>query len=221
MEGRRVDVQCIEAERIAIVLDLPGDYPERDHMENCPRCGALAESYRAFIDAEPVEDADLEQVRGVLDAHIRSEAQRWMPDSRTARAVWWRTRLRPAPLLAAGVVVIAAAWWFTRSPEESITRGNAPTAHVFVANTAELRADGSFELSWTAAPGADRYRIRIYGPDLHDLYHSEDVTATSMVVSKHALPAGLPRPVDLTWEVQARSGADVLAVSTPGSIHLP
>ena len=216
-----MDVKCIETERIAGVLALPDDHPERKHAESCPRCRALVDSYRAFIDAEPVEGSGLEQVRGVLDAHIASEARRWMPDARPARAVWWRTLLRPAPLLAAGMVVIAAAWWFTRSPEESITRGNAPQAQGFVASAAQVRGDGGIELSWTASPGADRYRVRIYGPDLHDLYLSEDVTGTSLVVPSAALSADLPRPVDLTWEVQARSGADILTVSTPGSIHLP
>jgi hypothetical protein len=219
---RRVEAQCLEVDRIAAVLDLPPDHPERRHAESCPRCTALVDSYRAFVEAEPVEGSGLEQTRGDLDAHIRSQAERWMPDTRVqSHSVWWRTLLRPAPILAAGVVLVAAAWWFARAPEESVTRGDVPAEQSIVLHEAQANADGSIVLSWDAVTGADRYRVRIYGPDFHEVYQSADVTATSLTIARDALPAELPRPADLTWEVQARFGTDVIGVSTPGSIRLP
>ena len=214
-----MEVPCIDTERIAAVIELPQDHPERLHADTCPRCRSLADSYRSFIATETVQGSGLGEARGALDAHIRSEGARWMPGAPVPTRTWsWRALLRPAPLMAAAAVALVATWWFTQDPEQSITRGNAPPSQSFVLHTPESRPDGAVALSWSAVNGADRYEVRVYGPDLHEVYRSE-ATTTSLVVPRNALPAASPG--DLTWEVRARLGSDEIGVSPPGSIHIP
>jgi len=213
-----LEPRCIDAERISAILDLPPDDVERRHADTCPRCRGLVDSYRAFLAAEPISDSGLDEARRVLDADIRASAERSIPEAHlSTRSFWWRTLLRPAPVLAAAAVVLVATWWATHGPEQSITRGNGPPSQNFVLHTPESRPDGAVALSWSAVEGADRYEVRIYGADLHEIYRSEAAT-TSLVVPRDALPA--TSSPDLTWEVRARLGSDVIGVSPPGSIHL-
>jgi hypothetical protein len=220
MEKERHVEGHIDAENIAAVLGLPPDHPERRHVESCPRCRSLVDMHRSFLDAAPVEGSGLDEARKALAAHSEREAQRWIPDvGAPARASFWRTLLRPAPLIATALVLVTAAWWFTRTPEESITRGNVAPAQAVVLHEAQPGADG-IHLSWDPVTGADHYRVRIYGPDLHELYTSPDMTETSLVIPHEALGA-TRGAIDLTWEVQARHGKDLVAVSGPGSLHTP
>ncbi len=217
--------QCIDVDRIAEVLELPADHSQRRHVDACPRCRSLAHSYRSFIDAKPAKEAGLDEVISVLDAHIDQDAARWTPAEThrlpLSRARWWQGLLRPAPLAAAAAVVVVAVWWMARGPEESLVRDGAqPSQAVVLLHEAQVRSDGDILLSWDPVPGADRYQVRIYRADLHELYRSSDVTDATLVVSRNALPADTPSPSDLTWEVYARYGADVVAVSTPGSIRI-
>jgi hypothetical protein len=217
----RVDAHCIEVTEIAAVLDLPAGDPVRRHVETCPRCRSLVASYQSFVEAAPVAGADLERVRGMLDARIRADASHWKPAIAPARAFPWQKLLRPMPLLAAGLVVIAAAafWTSSRQPEQSSLRESAPQAQAFALNAAQVAADGTIHLSWSAMTGADQYQVRLYGPDFGEIYRSPNTSETALTVDRTALPANLPPTLDLTWRVFARSQGDVIATSAPGSIR--
>ncbi|MFN0151930.1 MAG: hypothetical protein ACKVU1_14620 [bacterium] len=180
------------------------------------------DSYHTFLAAEPGPDAGLDAVRGTLDAHIRRQAARWIPDARPTRLPWWRAILRPAQLATAGVVALTAVWWVARTPEEPILRGDpTPPAHALILHEARVHADGTLQFSWSAVRGADHYDVRLYGPDLHEIYRSSGVIDTVLVVPVGYLPAGISRPLDLTWEIHALQSTDLISVSPPGSIHLP
>src|SRR4051812_47241466 len=43
-------VQCIDEQELGDVLALPQSDPQRRHVDECPRCRALAVSYRDFLD---------------------------------------------------------------------------------------------------------------------------------------------------------------------------
>ncbi len=218
--------RCIDVDRIAEVLELPADHARRRHVDACPRCRSLADSYRSFIDAKPAKESGLDEVISVLDAHIDQDAARWHPAEShrlsLSRARWWQGFLRPAPLVAAAAVAILAVWWMARGPEESVLRNQTPPSQaVVVLHEAQVRSDGDILLSWDPVPGADRYQVRIYRSDLHELYRSSDVTDAALLVARTALPADMPNAFDLTWEVYARYGTDVIAISSPGSIRVP
>jgi hypothetical protein len=216
----RLDPECVDVTEIATVLELPADHPRRRHAESCTRCRSLMASYVSFVEAGPVEGADLERVRGMLDARIRADASRWRPSRAPARAFWWQALLRPAPLLAAGLVVIAAAvFWTTRGPEQSSLRESNSQPQAFALSLAEVATDGSIQLHWGAMTGADGYQVRLYGPDFGEIYRSPNTAVTSLTVERTALPPNLPPTLDLTWRVFALSQGDVIATSAPGSIR--
>ena len=222
-----MEAQCIDVDKIGEVVDLPEDHPQRVHAQACPRCRSLVESYLEFLKAEPVAGTDMDRARGVLDQGIRAGAERWIPASTPAsplsREPWWRALWKPAPVLAGAAVVIVAAvfFWNSRSPEQSILRDDATQGETFSPQAARVDADGTIRLSWTPMPSADAYQVRIYGPDLSEIYRLPETSATSAVVARSALPADLPATLDLTWRVYALSGGDVVEVSAPGSIRSP
>lgn len=226
MGGTSVETQCIDVERIGELVDLPADDPQRLHADSCPRCRSLVESYLAFLSAEAVAGSGVEKARRPLDARIREGAERWSPaetrSSSLARESWWRRLLKPAPVLAGAAVVIAAVFvWTSRGPEESVLRDDAVEAHAFSLHPAEVASDGTLRLSWTPMTGADGYHVRIYGPDLSEVYRTADSAETSAVIDRSALPADLPPALDLTWRVYALVQGDVVESSAPGSIRAP
>jgi RNA polymerase sigma-70 factor (ECF subfamily) len=224
--GTSVETLCIDVKRIGELVDLPADHPERLHADTCPRCRSLVESYLAFMRAEAVAGSGVEKARRPLDAHIREGAEKWSPaetrSSPLARESWWRGLLKPAPVLAGAALVIAAMFvWTSRGPEEAVLRDDAVEVQPFLLQPAQVGSDGQLHLSWTPMAGADGYHVRIYGPDLSEIYRSANAAETSAVIDRSALPADLPPALDLTWRVYALSQGDVVEVSSPGSIRAP
>lgn len=221
-----METQCIDVERIGEVVDLAADHPDRLHTGSCPRCRSLFESYLAFVKAEAVAGSGVEKARTSLDARIRDAAEKWTPaetrSSPLARGPWWRGLLQPAPILAGAAVVIATVFvWTSRGPEEGVLRDDATEAQAFSLQPAQVGADGDVRLSWTPMAGADGYQVRIYGPDLSEIYRTANLSEASAVIDRSALPADLPATLDLTWRVYALSEGDVIEVSAPGSIRAP
>jgi hypothetical protein len=119
------------------------------------------------------------------------------------------------------VLIAVVALWTSRGPEEMVLRDDATSAAAFVLHPAEIRNDGGIALSWSPMAGADRYQVRVYGPDLSEVYRSPDVAETSLLVDRSALPTDLPPALDLTWRVYGLSEGDIVGLSAPGSIRTP
>jgi hypothetical protein len=218
----RLEEHCIDLERIEEVLALPADHPERRHAETCPRCASLVASYRSFVAAEPDPDAGLDQARPALDARIREHAQRWIPPrpAPTVSRSFWDVFRRPAFVVAfAAAVIGAAAVWMLRSPERETFRGNRTESTEFALHPAIVAADGAIQLSWSPVTGADQYQVRVYGPNMAEIYRSKPAADTSLTLSRSSLPADLPAELNLTWQVYALAQGDVVGSSAPGSIH--
>jgi len=220
-----MEAHCIDVESIGEVVDLPEDHPRRRHASECPRCRSLVESYLEFVQAEPVAGSGVEGARAVLAARIREGAERLIPSqartSSISKEPWWRGFLRPAPAFAVvALVAVAAMVWTSRQPQESVLRDDAVDAQPFSLQPSRVAGD-AIHLSWTPMAGADGYQVRIYGPDLSEVYRHPETSETSAVVARSALPDGLPPTLDLTWRVYALSGGDVIETSAPGSIRTP
>jgi hypothetical protein len=186
----------------------------------------LVESYLAFMQAEAVAGSGVEKARKSLDVRIREGTEKWIPaetrSSSLAGEPWWRGLLKPAPVLAGLAVVVAAVFvWTSRGPEESVLRDDAPEAQAFSLQPAEVGSDGALHLAWTPMMAADSYQVRIYGPDLSEIYRTANVAETSAVIDRSALAADLPPALDLTWRVYALRQGDVVEISAPGSIRAP
>jgi hypothetical protein len=218
----RLEEHCVDLEKIEEVLALPADHPERRHAETCPRCTSLVASYRSFVDAVADADADIDWARSVLDARIRDGARRWSPRPGTPslRRSMWSVFRRPAFVVALATLVIGVvAVWTLRSPERETFRGNRTESAEVVLHPPVVTTPGAIKLSWDVVPGADRYQVRIYGPDMSEIYRPAAGPETSLTLSRSALPADLPADLSLSWQVDALSNGDVIASSAPGSIR--
>jgi hypothetical protein len=219
-----LEERCIDIERIEEVLSLPADHPERRHAETCPRCMSLVASYRSFVDAEPVADAGLDEARPALDARIRDDARRWIPQrpAPSLKRSMWDVFRRPAFVVAMVTFVIGAvAVWTLRAPEREMFRGNRTESTGFVLHAAEVDPDRAIHLSWEPVTGADQYEVRVYGPDMAEVYRSAPASETSLTIPRASLPADLPAALDLTWQVYALAQGDVVGSSAPSSIRTP
>ena len=221
-----METQCIDVKRIGELVDLPADHPERRHADSCPRCRSLVESYLAFMQAEAVAGSGVEKARTSFDVRIREGSEKWIPaetrSSSLVREPWWRGLWKSAPVLAGVAVAIAAVFvWTSRAPEEGVLRDDGRGAQAFSLQAAEVASDGALHLAWTPMTGADAYQVRIYGPDLSEVYRTANVAETSAVIDRSALPADLPTALDLTWRVYALRQGDVVEISAPGSIRAP
>lgn len=216
----------IDVERVAEIAGLPPDHPDRRHAESCPRCRSLLASYHLFMAAEPVAGDGSARAEKVLETRIREGAERWIPAhaprSATSRVPFWSVIRRPAFALTAAVAVVAATFlWTSRGPDEPpVLREQTAPREGIVLNQAVVGAGGGIHLSWSALPGADQYQVRIYGPDLGEIYRSEATNTTSLVVDRSALPSTLTTALDLTWRVYALATGDIIMTSSPGSIRV-
>lgn len=213
---------CIDIERLGEVIELPAGHPDRMHSQTCPRCGSMLESYRLFTQAEPIAGSEVDGVRGALDAHIRRQAARWTPrglSPAAPAAPWWRWLLRPLPMAVTAALVIAVGGlWRSLAPEPTVVRQDSAKPGAFRVDPAQVDAAGSIHLAWRPMEGADGYQVRIYGPDLSEIYRSANTPDTALTVTRTSLPADLPATLDLTWRVFALVRGDVLASSEPASI---
>jgi hypothetical protein len=217
-----MEARCIDSERIAEVVNLPVDDPIRRHVDECPRCRNLLRSYLSFMDATPVEGFPIDAARRHLDALIDAKVGAGAAPGPASRfSALLRGLARPVPLLAAvaAVTVVAVVVWQQSRGPEGVNLREEPAANHMTLAPAEVRADGSVHLSWDAVPGADSYQVRVYGPGLTEIYRSADVTDTSVVVDRSALPSDLPPTLDLMWRVYALQAGDVIQTSAPGSIR--
>jgi hypothetical protein len=218
-----VKPECIDATKLAEVIDLPANHPSWRHVEDCPRCRNLVRSYREFMQADAVVDSGIDAARRRLDALIDARSAERRPAARSG-APWWRIVLRPAPLLAAAatvVVVITALslWRPSHEPGAPVLR-DSPVSGKVALPPADVRPDGSIQLTWAPVAGADRYQVRIYGPDLKEIYRHPDVAETSVVIERSVLPSNLPSQLDLMWRVYALQSGDVIHTSAAGSIRV-
>jgi hypothetical protein len=215
-----LESRCIDIERIGEVVDLPANDPLRQHVEDCPRCRNLLRSYQKFLRAEPVAGFDSAAARRRLDALISTRVGGTRSAPASPFANFLRGFLRPVPLVAAAAVCVVVAltvWQRSRGPEEILLR-EEPALRALTLAPAEVRADGSIHLSWSAVSGADAYQVRIYGPSL-TVIHRAEVAVTSIVIDRSLLPPNLPPSLDLMWRVAALQAGDTIQVSSPGSVR--
>jgi hypothetical protein len=127
---------CFEPAEVAAVAELPPDHPRRAHARECARCGALLESYEAFLTADagaasPRELAEADAKLGAAIAALTGVdpaaagagivarsgsavgaegapgAPRVAQAGRPDRRSWWRWALTPQGRLAYAAAAIA------------------------------------------------------------------------------------------------------------------
>jgi hypothetical protein len=138
-------------------------------------------------------------------------------------------RLRPAFALAVVLVAAIGVWTQVgprREGEPPLLRGPAgsttETPGAWGAQPqATLLGDGRARLAWTPAPEATGYAVVFLTDDLHEIARVGDLEATTLVLDREALPAGLASGQVVLWRVTAYAGADELARSPASTLSIP
>ena len=175
--GRGVTMdECIRKELLGTLTELPEDDPQRRHAATCPRCSALVFAYQEFVQAQPVEAADIRGAENHLARFIAAQVQvapfepaRGSGGPRRGRGRWFDLSMfRLAAVACAGVLVaFALLRWQPWAANEIVYRGE-PSAH-FTGLGAAQSEGGGFELRWDTVKSADSYRVVILSQDLTEI----------------------------------------------------
>lgn len=222
-------------EEFVRLLALPEDDPERRQAEASGKLDAWRRMLREFEEPGPGEATagELAGADAALGRHVESMLGTPAGGHRSApraagpgllawlASIWSRPALRPAFALAALVIVGGAGWWLAGERVgrgERAVRGVAPEAAIVV----EARATpGALDLTWGPVAGAERYRVRFYGPSLSELDRRDDVTEPHLRLEPGTLPRGTASGQEILVEVVALRGGDAIAVSAPKAVRLP
>lgn len=163
--------RCLNPEELA---DLAADDPRRAHVDACPRCQALLQSYAAFMDPVNVpRGANLEEADSRLAAALDREIGVGGEVVRPAASFWTPFRVRTLAAAAAVVIVAVGLSVFqpgseVASPDEPVLRGIGAPAAPFRCQMAMLD-EGGFRVSWPGIAEATGYRLVVFGEDLTEL----------------------------------------------------
>ncbi len=160
------DLHCLEVADLAEALAAPPDDPRRRHIEQCPRCGALARQYRDFMGEsrpnarlEPAEVARLDQAM----ARARQRTAIVRKPSAAGRTRWWVAVPAVAAVLAIMILVPARR---TPGPDPTVMRGRVEPDTVLTVNPARINEQGNIVLGWLATAAADSFVVEILAADL-------------------------------------------------------
>ena len=119
-------------------------------------------------------------------------------------AVQERQPWRPAPWLAAAVVVLAAALFFVdrrdRSGDTAFRDGGRYAIESLVPADAALPRS-AFRLRWSPGPQDSRYQVRVTTEDLRLLVTAGDLTRPELVIDPAQL-VDVPRGSRVLWHVE-------------------
>jgi hypothetical protein len=224
---------CIDAEHIPKVLELPVGDSKRRHVETCPRCSAFLASYKAFMKEEIVAGADPNDAHARITAFLESEigapretmekaARAKDPDRNGIFSSLTRVfYLRPAWVAALLVIVAAGVlWWRPWTSDRIVLRGPTPDGVVQppTLSSPQLLSGGGIRLEWTPMAGADSYQVLLYDIDFDAIARLEPTTETTFVINRAMLPGDTPST--LIWRVVAIQRGDEIGASDPASFEL-
>ncbi len=235
-------VQCIAEEALGNVLALPATDPRRRHVDECPRCRALAVSYREFLEPATEEVASYgsaedrrltefrERLTGVATApappaSVRDAQARTVVPPRPVRS--WSERLfgpalRPVWAIAAIAIAFGVMTIVPKSPPGSATsptlRGG--TSRELATAMPSYAAHG-VTLVWSGNPEADHYQLRFFSTALAEIGRRDLARDTSVTLATGDLPAAYAGGETILWRVVAMKGGDELESSAPGSLKKP
>ncbi|MCP4548831.1 MAG: hypothetical protein GY835_20435 [bacterium] len=202
---------CLSIEEIERALTALDDDPHRLHLEECPRCAALAAELRVFLDSDDSHDTDLPPGSNTDDADARLSSfvageilagrSQEIEKGETTRNRFSLSNVarlsdrRTGALLVAAVLLLLVfgfyqirEHWGTSS--DRVMRGEDEMADYGL--LLEVKPDGSCSFSWHEVTGAQSYLLLVYAEDLSELgrYNCGNVTNIGFESAGEILPEG-------------------------------
>lgn len=234
---------CIPPDEIPEILRRPSGSPEREHLEDCPRCRAVMMAYLEFVEDRSIPPgADLEDAESSLRtaflASLSPTASTARDDGgampvvdRPRRHPPWSRGLRGIWILAPAIVMLAVGLYVGLRPLDRDSgpdrlRGIAPAApgrgmQTILLLEPGLRSADGVELRWRSVPAASSYEVVLFGADLADLARLKAVTDTLCVVRRGDLHPEPRAEALVGWQVIAQRDGAVIARSPIAAIRLP
>ena len=163
--------RCYEPQEIATILARETMDPGRRHLEDCPRCRALALAYREFMQPSSTADLDLRATDAQLQHRL---AKATAPRHRDTRSRWGFAWPQPAWRAAAAVLAVAAFGLLAR--DLGIRRGGDLPAGTGAVRgeqaIVELRLEQgpqNLVASWPAAEASDKAMVIFYDTELKEV----------------------------------------------------
>lgn len=227
-------VSCIEAEALGEVLALPESDPRRAHVEGCPRCRALALSYRQFLApaAETTasygtaEDAQLtafrERLIGLAPA-VTTPAAEARAAAKPRGGGPFAPAWRPIWALAAIAIAFGVYRFTPRSarvaPEAPALRGGSAVS--LAPREPVYGSGGGVTLAWPAVAGADRYQLRFFSTALAEIGRRDAGAGLEVTLGPADLPESYRNGDAVLFRVVALHGDDEVLTSALASLHRP
>lgn len=217
----------IAVEDMALLAGLPPESPEHRHIASCTQCRARWLDYQSFMAAHELpQEARAAEARAAIDEWLSREVEgiptevrrpASAPDSFRPVALKWAAA-------ACSVLGIAAltTWYAGPRRPTSVLRGIDPHERGRLSLVAaKVGADGVARLTWHSQPGADRYEVRIYGPDLALITRLDAGADSSVTVPGNSL-GHAPRPgSEVSWQVVASARGAEISSSDLGKLLVP
>jgi hypothetical protein len=226
---------CIRPEAFGDIETLPADHPVRAHLAKCPRCQAGWKAYRAFLEdaSSPARSSAEAAAEAALGAMVRTEFGLHEAKESVTRGSWltnWRGWLSLRPRArwliltpSATLVVVAIVMLATNRPSvpgEPAFRGSESSATLRL-DAPQALADGSLRLSWSAAAGADAYRIQVLDTALDPMLQVTVPGDTSAIVRPADLGDAVRSGARLLWRVTVLRDGEEIGGSSVGTLWIP
>jgi hypothetical protein len=229
----------IAAEEFARLMRLPDDHPDRRRAAASPQFEAMRlmltefeQPSGALPEAGQLEAATVELRRRLSAAGFPAGGAGVMPaagehSSRSPRSIAERLLgvlggpgARRGLAFACALIVLGAGWWAThRSPQEATMRGILEPGAFALSISSE--GSHSLDLTWTAVPGADGYRVTFLGADLGEIGHLDVAHGTRLVLHARDLPGGVAPGLHASLEVVALKDGAAIATTPARPVLLP
>jgi len=200
-----MDEQCPDLTTIEDIHSLPGNSPQRKHIEKCPRCRALWKSYQTFMagnDAPATARvAEAEQkMSDFLTQEIFNSAdqttQGTTPKTILRIKPWWQRSARSAPrtglLTAAVLVAVIGLSTFLSQNNSQINevrqRGeNNYPQQTYPAGTVMVSETGLMTLTWSKMSDVKTYQVVLFNIDLDEFHRLKPVPETKTALAPEIL----------------------------------
>lgn len=221
--------RCFSTEEIGEILGFDPDDPRRRHVEECPRCSALAARYREYLDKGgeypgPSLVEAQRKIREVIDGGDRPGIS--LSAGKGGKPGGFMSRFGQPMVVTFAIIVVAYGLLLVcdrKPPEQDLFERIAKPAFDPDEPLAPHHAvplAKSVRLSWNSAPEAISYDLIIFDDLMNELSRFKHLESTEIEVERDMLP-GKSKGKTFMWRVEMRTGEGGTGLSPVATFIMP